>query len=231
MSNSANCQSANSDFNPWRGLVKVLTEPTQCFRCLVQRQAILPPFLIHMAAPTVVLIMLPRSIASVKEHVAAIGAPPEVVDLGMWADIIGSIFSILITPWTSALFVALLAMVFGFFQSGGVRYSAYLSLVGYARIPLALGVLLEGATMTLATILGAENYIGMNLAAFASENTNPYITAVLTTLNPFEIWYFVLLSIGVGTLHKGKVTTGVILSLVLYTAGLLFKLASTAIWS
>lgn len=215
--------------NKWTAIGTVLADPVRTFRSLGENPPIFPGYLLQMLVGLIAtVVILPKTLHSVAAQLAASGAPPESLVIGKWSGAIGGFLGNLAQPWIVGLVVSLLALMVGQFLGGGVSFRAYFGMIGYARIPLALNVLLSSLLASRAESLEQMATMSLSPAAFLPADSSMLLRAFLTTLNPFDLWYYILLAIGFAILHKVKPVKGVALSFILYVLVLGMALAGTA---
>jgi len=217
--------------SPWKALVRVITEPAATFEAFSGRIPIFPGYLIQMLFSLGgTLMLLPASLALVERTL--VNTPnytPQLLQTSRISAIIGGIAAALIVPWVAGLVVALLATFFGQFQEERVPFTSYLGMVGYARMPVAFASLLAGI---LGLALGEKALsVSISLAALLPAGSNAMLRTVLNSVNPFDIWYYCVLAIGFGKLHRAPAKKGLGLVVALYVITLLFSLAGAAISS
>jgi hypothetical protein len=210
----------------WGALLRIITEPEATIRDFGDRIPIFPGYLLQMVLSGVMTyLMIPATMAMLDQQFATQGIPPEQMGMVRTVSLGSALATSLFTPWIAGLFTALLAMFFGQFRGGGVGFVQYLGLVGYARIPVALGGVLSGA-MIMAS--GSVMNAGISLAALLPEGSSPYLMGILGAFNPFTFWYYAVLAIGFGVLHKGGAKKGLSLVITMFIVTLLMSLGSGA---
>lgn len=215
--------------NKWTAIGTVLTDPTRTFKSLGENPPVFPGYLVQMLVGLVATaVVLPKTLDAAATQLAASGTPPEALVIGKWSGAIGGVLGNLAQPWIVGLVVSLLALMVGQFLGGGVSFRAYFGMIGYARIPLALNVLLSSLLASRAESLEQMATMSLSPAAFLPADSSMLLRAFLTTLNPFDLWYYILLAIGFAILHKVKPVKGVALSFILYVLVLGMALAGTA---
>lgn len=219
--------------SPWAALYQTLTEPAATLRSLADRPRfpILPAYLVAMILGVAgMLILLPMTLDLQAELMAQNPMPGPGFELVKWMTIITSVLTILAAPWLTGLIVAGIAAFVGQFAGGGVPFRAYFGMAGYARIPVLIGGLIQSALAIPADSFEALQKVSLSPAVFFPE-PNIYISTLLATLNPFIIWYYVLLAIGFGVLHQVKPIRGIWLVAVLYVLSTGITLATAALGS
>jgi hypothetical protein len=83
-----------------------------------------------------------------------------------------------------------------------VTFKSVFSVVGYARIPLSIGGLINALLITRASNAAQVSQFSLSAAALAPGGTAPLVTGFLSTLAPFGLWYFVLITLGVAAVTR-----------------------------
>jgi hypothetical protein len=189
---------------PWGALLTVITEPTATFRALAERPALLPPYLLQTVAGLIgVYLLLPLTKAGVAEQLIKTPPPPGMTpQLYQMIGIGAALFGALAGPWMIGAILALIASFFAQFQGGSAGFRPYLSMIGYARVPLAVGGLIQALLMTRATSMQQAQTMSLSLAALAPDETHFVLKALLSTINPFDVFYYALLAIGFGAVQR-----------------------------
>ncbi|HWI60260.1 MAG TPA: YIP1 family protein [Symbiobacteriaceae bacterium] len=217
--------------SPWKALFRVITEPEATFREFGGRVPILPAYLTLMVIGlAVALIQMPLALQAAEETMLQSPAyTPEMATLGKVSGMVTLFLAALAGPWIAGVITAGLSIFFGQFQEERVTFGSYLGMVGYARMPLAVAQLLSGI---LVLVLGKQALnLNLSVAALAPEGTGLMLKTFLGTIGPFGIWYYIVLAIGFGALHRGKASRGVGLVATLYIGGTLLMLGLTALGS
>lgn len=210
-----NLKTPESKASAWGALVRVITEPAATFEAFGERVPILPGYLVQMLLSLVMtLLMLPATFAMVEQQLAAMPQTSP-INPGVMKMIQGGsvLFGALITPWLAGVFTALLALFIGQFQGGARNFSQYMGLIGYSRITLALGGIVQGVIIYLTG--NVQMSTAISLAAFAPEGASPFLTGLLGVFSPFTLWYYAVLAIGFGVLHKGTWKKGLSLVVIM----------------
>lgn len=191
MSNYVSMAPETPKISAWGALVKVITEPKATFEKLGDAPAVFPGYLLQMVAAGVALwFTLPLSLKMAEEMMAANpGMPAEAVAVGKWAGVIGGSIGALAGPWISGVLLALVAMFFGQFQGSPVKFPAYLGMIGYARVPLAINTIIGGLLASQAASLQDLATKSLSLAVFLPADASPHLRALLEAFNPFDLWY------------------------------------------
>lgn len=219
-------------FSAWSGLVRCLTNPTAAFAALADHPK--PPFfLAYLVAGLCGLPMIMATtritLEMVEAQLATQGLPPEAASItraiGLGTAAVGGLFG----PLLVGLLVAVLALVVGVFVGGGVGYRKYLSMIGYASLPSAIGVLIQGALAFGASTLTEIQQVSLSPAAFMPAGSSPLLLALLGLLNPFTLWYLYLAMIGFAALHRGRSSKGMafVITLLLFQVGLVLWSGNT----
>jgi hypothetical protein len=211
-------------FRPWSALYQVMTEPSATFRALAERPAILPPYLLQMAVGVIAFLAVwPITLAAAMDQVSKVpNASPASLQTIRIVSLVAGLGQALAAPWIAGLIVAGIAAFLGQFYGGSVGFKAYFSMAGYARSPLAVSGLINAAMLTGAATLQQVQSMSVSLAVFAPD-ASPYIKGILATINPFDIFYYVLLAIGFGALQRLKPAKGAPLAVGLYVLGLVMS--------
>lgn len=208
--------------SPWRALWLMLTDPVSTFQRLGTRPAVFPAYLLHMVAGLVAIALAwSYTMDLVAEQVAAnAAATPDLMPVMKMSAVVGGIIGGAAAPWVAGLLVSLLALFIGQFQGGGVPFSAFFGMIGYARIPLTIATLLGGLWVAL-----VGQPLDISLAAVLSADASPTLKAALQMVNPFGLWYYALLAIGFATLMKKPATKGIPFAATLFVLSLLLAMA------
>ncbi|HLN64738.1 MAG TPA: YIP1 family protein [Symbiobacteriaceae bacterium] len=214
-------QTPESKGSAWGAIFRIITEPEATFRSFGEHLPILPGYLVQMGLSLVMaLLMLPATLAMVEQQLATMPQASPINPGVMKMIQAGSVlFSALITPWLAGVFTALLALFIGQFQGGARNFTQYMGLVGYSRLTLALGSVVQGLIIFLTGKIQMSNAI--SLAAFAPEGASPYLTGFLGAFNPFSFWYWAVMAIGFGVLHKGTWKKGISLVVIMFILSVL----------
>lgn len=213
----------------WTSVWSVLMDPARTFQSLGASPPILPGYLFQMVLGLIAAVLvLPMVLDTVTAQLAASGTPPEALAIGRWSGAVGGILGNLAQPLIAGVVVSLLALLVGQFMGGGVSFRAYFGMIGYARVPVAISVLLGGLLASRAETMEQMATVSLSPAAFLSSDSSFLLRAFLTTLNPLEIWYYILLATGFAALHKVKPIKGAALSLILYVLSLGMAMVGTA---
>lgn len=218
----------------WRALVSVLTSPGETFRRLGARPPILPVYLFQTLLMALLFILTFKAgAAAFDQGIAAAGSQPnaQAMDASGLAVVrtvtmtVMGVFTIA-GPWLVGLVLSLFALFMGQFQGGGVSYGSYFGMIGYARMPLAIASILGGIYQ-----VATGKALNLSLAAFLSPESNPYLTGLLSTINPFTIWYYVLLAMGFATLFGRPARRGWALPALIWVINVLFTVVFSGVGS
>ncbi|HYG57757.1 MAG TPA: Yip1 family protein [Symbiobacteriaceae bacterium] len=214
--------------SPWGALLQVITEPTRTFERFHGRPAILPGYLLQMVLSMIgFALMYPVTMAMVEQQITLQGAPPEQMALAKTAGMVTGLTGALVAPWIAGLLVSLLAMFFGQFHRGEATFTGYFGMVGYARIPMALATLLQSI---LVAVVGQQGMtMSLSLAVLAPDTVSPYLKTILGAVNPFSIWYYILLAIGFGVLNRTRPAKATTMVVTLVILNLLVAMVGVAI--
>jgi hypothetical protein len=190
---------------PWGALFRVITEPTATFQTLAERPAIFPAYLLQTVTGLIgIFLLLPLTRALMADQYAKAQPPGMTAQtyelIGVGTVVIGA----LIGPWLVGAILALVTSFFAQFQGGSVGFRSYFSMIGYARIPLAIGGVIQTALMSTSTGMQQAQSMSLSLAAVAPEGTNYVLKTFLSTLNPFDLFYYALLAIAFGAFQRIK---------------------------
>jgi len=216
--------------SPWRALLRVLTSPGETFRSLGSKPPVLAPYLIQSLVGVVVIaltfsfvtkVALDQASAAMAAQSAMTAEDMATMETVMrWAGMVGLVVQEVVSPWVTGLVLALVAIFFGQFQGGGVPFAAYMGMIGYARMPLVLSRLL-----TAVFIAATGQALDLSAAAFLPAGASPALTAALQMLNPFGIWYYVLLAIGFAALFRREPRRGWAFPVTLFVLGTVISAA------
>ncbi|HEY3367190.1 MAG TPA: YIP1 family protein [Symbiobacteriaceae bacterium] len=217
--------------SPWGALVKVIMEPAATFEALRDRMPVLPGYVLQMVVLAAVLaVTLPNALNMTADLLSKqAGVTPQMMSITKTFSIVGGVVGSLATPWVAGVVVAAFAIFFGQFQGGGVRFSSYLGMIGYARLPLVLSAIVSTPlTMQAKTLQQVQNF-SISLAVLLPPDANRYLKAFFQTLNPFDLWYYALLVIGFAALHRVKPARSLWFVVSIYGLSLLLALGSAAL--
>lgn len=216
--------------SPWAALYKLIWEPGATFTALRERMPVLPGYLLSMVVMGIALAFtLPTTMNLTMDLLAKQpGYTPQAMQIARTFGMVGGIAAAVATPWIAGLLVAALAMFFGQFQGGGVSFRNYLGMAGLARVPLALGALVQIPLSMQAKTLQQMQSMTVSLAALVPADASPFLKAVAGSINPFDIWYYALLAIGFASLHKAKPAKALWLVLCVYILVLLVAFSGAA---
>lgn len=200
----------------WSALGESLWSPARMFSVLAEKSWIWPPYLTQMVLGAAGAILILNTGVIEK----SIDAPAGIQTAGKLGGLLGGT----LTPWVAGLVVAAIAALIGLLMGGGVRYSTYLAMVGYARLPYAIGGLIQSALVATSKSATALTSVSLSPAAMLPAGTNSLLHGFLATLNPFDLWYLALLAIGMAALHRKPVSKGIPLAATLYGVGLIFSI-------
>lgn len=209
----------------WGALISVLTDPVTTFQGLAQRAPILPPYLLSMVATvSVVLLTMEMQLQLQADAFAKQGVEPPPTALIM---IPGVLFAAAM-PWLAGLLVAFIAWLFGKFQQTEVRFGAYMSMAGYAAIPSLIGGLIQGGMIMFANDATQAMKMSLSPAVFVPD-ADLMVKAFLQSINPFDIWHYILMAVGFAALHRIKPVRGAAFAVTYYLLVLGFVLAGAKI--
>ena len=213
----------------WRAALRVLTDPGETFSKLGAKPPIFPPYLIHMAVGAIAFaVSIPALLEASAQAMSLAASQPGVeMDPSMmgamsWVSVGFAGVTQIAGPWLAGMLLSFVATFFGQFQGGGVSLSAYLGMIGYARLPLAISTLLGGV---FAAFTGQS--LDLSLAVFLPETASGVMVGLLKMINPFGIWYYVLLATGFAALFGRSPKRGWLLPVALFVAGTLVTIGTS----
>lgn len=218
--------------SPWRAVVRVLLSPVETFRALGNRPPVLVPYLVHTLVGVVVLALTYSSTMEMVDQIGVMMASQPGVtgdDVQMmqqftrWGATAGLAIQSVAGPWIVGFVLALVALFFGQFHGGGVSLSAYMGMIGYARMPLALSLLLSAVYQAF-----AGQPLNLSAAAFLPGDASPILAAALTMLNPLGLWYYALLAVGFAALFGREPRKGWAMPVTLLVIGTLYLMATAS---
>lgn len=216
---------APAPLSPWKALAEVLTDPVQAFRRLGSRPPIFPAYFLQMITGAIAfVIMYPYTMQLVNEQYTKMAVDPSMIPTMKVTGLIVGVVSVLATPWVAGLVLGAISLFFAQFHAGSTSFSALFGMIGYARVPLALSTLLSAA----GTLMGNKP-LNLSLSALLPADVNGPLQGLLSMLNPFGIWYYVLLGIGYATLLGKPMARGTIFAGVLFGISALLAMGSTGI--
>lgn len=215
----------------WRAVLRVLTDPVETFARLRPRPPVFPPYLFHMVAGAVAFALsAPSLFATTSEAMSMAASQPGVeMDPSMtgvmaWVTVGSAGLVQVAGPWLAGMLLSFVATFFGQFQGGGVSLSAYLGMIGYARLPLAISTLL-GAVFLAVT----GQTLDLSLAVFLPEGSSNILVGLLRMLNPFGVWYYALLGTGFAALFGRSPRRGWLMPVALFVAGTLINVGTSGL--
>ena len=112
-----------------------------------------------------------------------------------------------------AIFAGVLLATFNFGVGTEIRYGQALAIVFYSCLVLSLKGVLGAVTLFAgmnAETFNLSNYVGGNPAYYMSvADTAPWLYNLLSYLDVFTIWVYILLGVGFATVGKKKISTGI----------------------
>lgn len=142
-------------------------------------------------------------------------------------------------PLLGLIFIAIFSLVIlgtiNFIFGGRAKYGSIFAVYYYAYLPSVVKVLL-GVVVIYAGIapesFNIKNFAPTNVGAFLDPaDTNPAIYALATSIDAITIWILVLLGIGVAEVAGVKRSSGYIAVFGWWGIGVLFGVASAALFS
>ncbi len=213
---------------PWTALYRVLTAPTETFRDIAERPPIIPGYLLQIVAlAAMVFVTLPLAMQVQEQMMLQTGEEGALSFIRAVAIATGAV-EVLTLPWLQGLVLALVALFFGQFVGGGATFRQYFGMVGYAKVPLAVGMLIQAPLMAQAGSLSDLQHITLSAAALVPPDASVYLRFALMSLNPFALWYLALMAIGFAALHRTRWTRSLPLVITLFVVGTLMTMAQGA---
>jgi len=217
--------------NPWTALLRILTDPLDTFERLGTRPAILPAYLLQMVTGLAgAWMVLPLTLQALQEVPAGTLTAEQMAMVEKTATAM-ALVEPLVVPWITGGLLALVAAFVAQFMGGSLGLRPYFGMVGYARVPLAINTLLTSFLASRADSLAEAATMSLSPAAFLPAGSSPYATALLGMINPFGIWYYVLLALGFAALHRNRPAQGAPLAGVVFLINLAGALISAALAS
>lgn len=208
--------------NPWAALYRILVDPWTTFQRLGEKPAILPGYLMQLVGSVILAVaMIPLTLQMIADQMAQApaGQMPPGFDATMriWT-IVGIVGQAVVMPWLTGVVLAAVATFVAQFTGENAGFRAYFGMIGYARLPLAINAVIQGLLLTQASTLEDAMTMSLSVAAFLPADTNIFVSSLLSMINPFGIWYYVLLAFGFAALHqtppkKGWIYAGAIAAL------------------
>lgn len=204
-------------FSPWTATIGVLTNPIPALQAVAEKPRVWPGYLVQSVVTLLaVAITLPKTMELTMQQLGSVPGPAVIG--GVIAGIIGALAS----PWLIGLLVALVAKLIGSFYEREVPFRAYFSMLGYARIPTAIGSSLASLMVLSVGSFEATKQLSLSPAVFVPNGT-PLVRAFLLTLNPFDLWTLALVAVGFAAIHRMQPARGASLSVALYLVGFVFS--------
>ena len=209
--------------NPFGNAVKVLFSPSQTFRGIAVRPSWWAP--IVMIAILSCLITYTygkragwesfmRKEIEGSSRTAQLPAEQKeriIEQQTRYAPIIGYVFSV-VGPLVAVLVVGgVFLLVFNFGMAAGLTAKQYFAAAAYGWMPEAVKGLLAFPVMFLKDpdMLDIRNLVATNLAAVMDgETTAKWLLRLGSSVDLFNIWNMALISIGISTMTKGKISFG-----------------------
>lgn len=233
MSESLRNPDNGSRISPWRAVLRVLTDPVATFRAMAEKPPVLVPYLVHMLVGLAVMALTYGKVVEIATQAtaSAMSANQE-IDLELmrammkWSAGASLAVSALIGPWVAGFVLSLVAMFFGQFEGGGVPLSAYMGMIGYARLPLAILNLLAGIFLA-----ATGRQLNLSAAVLLPETASPYLVGLLSSFNPLYLWYYVLLGIGFAALFDREPRKGWALPVTVFVVTTLLNAVAVGVTS
>lgn|GEM_PF-5393862 len=219
---------AGRRFHAGASVIRVLDTPGQTFHNLAEEPAIVPPYIVNtLLGAVAAALSLPVTLRFVEAQFMERGMQGSsfLTSTMLFGGVLGALFG----PLIAGLLIA--ALVFGMLWIGGqaVTFRSIFSLVGYARIPLSIGALIHAFLVTRAISPTQASRLSLSAAALAPSGTSPLLTGFLSTVGPFSLWYFVLVTLGVAAVTRRAVQRVWWVAAVLYGLNLLMVLLGSGL--
>ncbi len=209
--------------NPFGNAVKVLFSPSQTFRSIAVRPTWWAPIVIVAILSCLITYTYGRRAGwetfmrkQIESSPRAAQLPAEqkeriVQQQAKYAPIFGYVFSIG-GPLVAMLVVGgVLLLVFNFGMAAGLTAKQYFAAAAYGWMPEVIKGLLAFPVMFLKEpdMLDIQNLVATNLAAVMdAETTSKWLIRLGTSMDLFNVWNIALISIGIFTMTKGKISFG-----------------------
>lgn len=215
----------------WQAIWQVLTDPRRTFDRLGSQPPIAAAYLFHMVVIALVFVLTIGSQMEVLDQAMSQAAsnpnaqmPPEAMGIMRWIGLGTGAFFAVASPWLIGLIVTLIGLFVAQFSGGGLSFRSLFGMFGYAYIPSAVASVLGGVW------LGATGQmLNLSLSVVAPPDTSPAVRALLGMINPFTIWYYVLLAIGFASLLRRPSARGWALPTALFLLSALFAMATAGL--
>ncbi|MFO7172463.1 MAG: Yip1 family protein [Bacillota bacterium] len=199
---------------PWSRLVRVLTSPGKAMAEVAEDPAVLAPYLTWMLVSTAVMLLVfllkreefvAAAIRQLEDRFAAMGVPEEQLEVAKASVpanlMVGALAGGLISPWLGGLYYALVMLLFGNFTGQAGKFKQYLSVAGYAAMPVVVGSVLRVPLMMAATSQEAALQAGYHLGGLVP-GASGALAGFLMTFDLFGIWSLILVVLGYAAIHR-----------------------------
>ncbi len=209
--------------NPFGNAVKVLFSPGQAFRSIAVRPTWWAPIVIVMILSCLITYTYGKRAGwegfmrkQIESSSRTAQMPAEqkeriIEQQAKYAPIFGYVFSV-VGPLAAMLIVGgVLLFVFNFGMAAGLTAKQYFAVAAYGWMPEVIKGLLAFPVMFLKEpdMLDIQNLVATNLAAVMdAETTSKWLLRLGTSMDLFNIWNIALISIGISTMTKGKISFG-----------------------
>lgn len=122
---------------------------------------------------------------------------------------------------TAFIVAGLLKLVFGLMMGGEATFAQYRGVVSHAALISALGI---AVTLPIWIVTGDMN-TQLSAALLAPDLPKGVVRSLLQALAVFNIWWLVVLALGVAAVNRGKVSIGAAAGVIL---GVFFGVAAVA---
>ncbi len=209
--------------NPFGNAVKVLVNPSQTFRSIAVRPTWWAPIVIVVILSCLITYTYGKRAGwegfmrkQIESSSRTAQMPAEqkeriIEQQAKYGPIFGYVFSV-VGPLVAMLVVGgVLMLVFNLGMAAGLTAKQYFAAAAYGWMPEALKGVLAFPVMFLKEpdMLDIQNLVATNLAAVMdAETTSKWLLRLGTSMDLFNIWNIALISIGISTMTKGKISFG-----------------------
>lgn len=213
----------------WQRLIGIITKPQETLAALAEKPTILGPAVVYCVVNLIFFLLTAPKLKSFSlinlEKMSKQMTPEQLAQaksmVSVWAVVGGSV-SIIVMPFVSWLVVSLLVKFFNMFVGDEAKFKQLYAVSVITSFPMLLGAALRSII-----VMGspAENFATVTTSAalaLPKGSTGP-LFAVLTLVDPFYIWSFVLLAMGSALVMKTSVKkTGIFVAVLwaLYATGI-----------
>ena len=215
-------------------LIGIIGFPTKTMEDLAQKPRIFFGIcLALLPMPILYLLRFPLYMATMREtlELALIqqGIPPEQLESVITISAYSGLIGVGVAPLVVALVTAFGIFVIAKILKGEGKFKQYFSVVGYAGVITALYICFT----LVASYFTDSITLDISPAIFFSLEPTSILNVVLTSLGLFNIWYYIVLGIGVHAVGKFSKAKAVITTLIVFLISLAISigsvLASTAV--